>query len=109
MKNQDTDMNKFLTSIVFCAVIATPLAASAESLAEREANQERRIYDGVTDRGELNRQEYLNIERRQESIENQLQRNRIDGNGLNANEQERINDRLNNLSQSIYRYKNDKH
>jgi hypothetical protein len=111
-KKQDTDMNKLLTSIVFCAVISTPLlplAASAESLAEREANQERRIYDGITDQRELNRLEYMNLERRQESIENQLQRNRIDGNGLNDNEQERINERLNNLSESIYRYKHNKY
>jgi hypothetical protein len=105
-------MNKILTSIVFCAVVTTPLlplTASAKSLAERQVNQERRVYDGVDDRGELNRREYINIERRQESIDNQLQRDRLDGNGLNANEREDINDRLNNLSGSIYRYKHDKH
>jgi peptidoglycan hydrolase CwlO-like protein len=100
-------MKKTLTTLLFCGVTfasLSPLTASANEYNERWRNQERRVFDGVQER-ELNRKEYNNIEDRQESIQNQIERETADGNGLTPCERDRIQERVNNVSESIYKYK----
>jgi hypothetical protein len=72
----------------------------------RAVNQQQRIYAGVQN-GSLTGKEYSNLQRREQSIAAQRYRDVHDGGGLTAYERQRLNNRLDNTSQAIYREKHD--
>jgi hypothetical protein len=88
------------------ATLLLPTVASAGPIQHREAHQQQRIYEGVQN-GSLTGKEYSNLQRREQSIAAQRYRDVHDGNGLTRNERLRLNNRLNNVSQAIYREKHD--
>ena len=72
----------------------------------REANQQRRIANGVNS-GKLNAQQTANLEKREASVQNREQKNMAQHNGhLTKAEQKGINRQQNRISKSIYK---DKH
>jgi hypothetical protein len=88
------------------AVLLVPTIASAGPIQHREVNQQQRIYKGVQN-GSLTGKEYRNLQRREQSIAAQRYRDVHDGGGLTAYERQRLNNRLDNTSQAIYRNKHD--
>jgi len=88
------------------AALLIPTVASAGPIQHRQANQQQRIYKGVQN-GSLTGKEYRNLQRREQSIAAQRYRDVHDGGGLTAYERQRLNNRLNNTSQAIYREKHD--
>jgi hypothetical protein len=98
-------MKNLIYAALCAATFLLPTAASAGPLTHREVHQEQRIYQGVKN-GSLNRKEYRNLQRREQSIAAQRYRDVHDGGGLTRSERQRLNNRLNNVSQAIYR---DKH
>ncbi len=104
-------MLRFTLPVIFAATLFAPWAAQAReevpyTINQRQANQQQRIYNGVKD-GEINRQEYRNLERRSLAIEQQQRRDRRDGSGLTARERAQLNQRLNRVSDAIYRDRHD--
>jgi hypothetical protein len=102
-------------SLVGLATIATtattllmPMEANAypRTVNQRQYNQQRRIYNGVRE-GNIGPREYNNLQRRSYSIEQQQRRFRNDDGRIDANERYRLNQRLNNVSDSIYRDRHD--
>lgn len=80
-------------------------AASAQSVDQRHANQERRIDNGIAS-GRLTRGEAYRDERQQASIDAQEARMRArNGGRLNAYQRRRLQQRENNASRHIYRTK----
>jgi hypothetical protein len=91
---------------IFAAILIAPLSAQAgqyspHTINQRQVNQQRRIFDGVKD-GQISRQEYRNLERRSLAIQRQERRDRLDGGRFTARERYQLNQRLNNVSRSIY-------
>ena len=98
---------RFAAPIVCAATLIAPLAAQASedfphTINDRQTEQQQRIFNGVQDH-QLNRQEYRNLERRSLSIELQQRRDARDGGSLTSRERAQLNQRLNHLSNSIYR------
>lgn len=91
-------------------ILTTALAAIscgavwAESLPARQQNQRQRISQGVRS-GQLTRVETEALCRQQQSIHNQVQRDRLDGGAFTPAERARARQRLNNASQDIHRLK----
>lgn len=80
-------------------------AAWAQNIPERRQHQHQRIREGV-ESGELTKGEAARLRRQQESIENQIRRDRRDGVGMTAAERARAQKRLNHASRDIRRMKN---
>jgi hypothetical protein len=90
------------------ATLLTPMVANAypRTVNQRQWNQQRRIYNGVRD-GEIGSREYYNLQRRSDAIELQQRRFRADDGRIDPYERARLNRRLDNLSDSIYRDRRD--
>lgn len=99
-------MKNLIYAALCAATLLMPAVASAGPIQHREAHQQQRIYKGVQN-GSLTGKEYSNLQRREQSIAAQRYRDVHDGNGLTRNERLRLNNRLNNVSQAIYREKHD--
>lgn len=100
-------MLKYFTfAAVGLSTLILPMAAQAGELTQREIHQERRIAQGVKS-GELNPQELRNLQRREASIAAQRFRFAHNGNGLQPWERRIVNQRLDNVSHSIYKDKHD--
>lgn len=97
-------MKNLIYAALCAAALLMPTVAFAGPILHREANQQQRIYKGVQN-GSLTVREYRNLQRRERSIAAQRYRDVHDGGGLTHYERQRLNARLNNLSQDIYRYK----
>jgi hypothetical protein len=83
-----------------------PGSTTGAGIDQREANQQRRIEQGVNS-GALTRGETNRLEHREQSIANQEQRMRArDGGQLTTHDRQVLNNRLNRTSNAIYR---DKH
>jgi hypothetical protein len=86
--------------------IFTTLSAQANqyaphSINQRQINQQQRIFKGVK-HDQISQKEYRNLERRSLSIQLQERRDRRDGGSFTPQERNRIQQRLNHLSGSIY-------
>jgi uncharacterized membrane protein len=97
---------RFAIPTVFATILIAPLSAQASqhyphTINQRQANQQRRIFNGVKD-GQISRQEYRNLERRSLSIQYQEKRDRLDGGRFTPKERYQLDQRLNNVSGSIY-------
>ena len=99
-------MNKLISTIICTAVIFAPLAAQAGQIQQRINHQEQRIYQGVKN-GSLSPKEYKRLERQEDKIEAARLRAIRSSGKLTQAEKYRLNHRLNNASQSIYREKHD--
>jgi hypothetical protein len=99
-------VKKLIYSALCAAALLVPTAAFAGPIQHRQVNQQQRIYRGVQN-GSLTGKEYRNLQRREQSIAAQRYRDVHDGGGLTRNERLRLNNRLNNVSQAIYREKHD--
>lgn len=98
-------LEKLTFAAVALATLLLPMAAQAGEITHREAYQEQRIAQGVKS-GEINRQELKNLQHREASISAERYRSIHDGNGLQPRERRILNQRLDNVSRSIYQ---DKH
>jgi hypothetical protein len=97
---------RFAIPTVFAAILIAPLSAQASqyyphTINQRQVNQQRRIFNGVKN-DQISRQEYRNLQRRSLSIQYQERRDRLDGGGFTGKERYQLNQRLNNVSRSIY-------
>jgi hypothetical protein len=99
-------MKKLIYAALCAAALLMPAVAFAGPIQHREVNQQQRIYKGVQN-GSLTGKEYRNLQRREQSIAAQRYRDVHDGGGLNRYERQRLNNRLDNTSQAIYRDKHD--
>ncbi|BAZ33119.1 hypothetical protein NIES4074_56290 [Cylindrospermum sp. NIES-4074] len=88
----------------YAIAIFVPTIGSAGEVRYRQINQQQRIYTGAR-QGTISPQEYRDIQRRQAALEAARRRDLRSGNGLNARERYRLNQRQNELSRTIYRYK----
>jgi hypothetical protein len=88
------------------AIIASPMAASAGEIHDRMINQQQRVYKGIQN-GTVSGAEYRKLERREASVAFQRAYYSQTRGGLQPWEKERLNDRLDNISRSIYRDKHD--
>jgi hypothetical protein len=77
------------------------IAASAQTIRQRQYNQQSRIVQGVRS-GSLTRGETAHIERREAALAREVRRDRIDGGGLSYAERVKINRQQNALSNRIY-------
>ncbi|WP_277185292.1 hypothetical protein [Caballeronia sp. BR00000012568055] len=87
-------------------IIAVPLSALSQEVRNREANQQKRIGQGLQS-GQITAHGASNLENREASI-NQSRKADLAANGghLTPGEKNRLNQRENNVSKQIYR---DKH
>jgi hypothetical protein len=93
-------------TVTCAAALIAPLAAQANegasrTINQRQALQQRRIFEGVQDE-QISGKEYRNLERRSLSIEAQQRRDVRDGGSFTPRERYQLNQRLNNVSNSIY-------
>jgi hypothetical protein len=98
-------MNKSIIAIFTGLLVLAPLAAQAGPIQNRINRQEHRIYQGVKN-GSISAKEYRQIERREDRIEAARIRDIRSGGKLTQAEKNRLNHRLNKLSNTIY---HDKH
>lgn len=95
------------TTLCIAAVIypmLNPLKASAGEFSHRRLVQQGRIFTGVNN-DTINAKEYRNLELRTNSVRNQLNRNITDNGNLGPLEKKQLDNRLDNISESIYRSK----
>jgi hypothetical protein len=100
-------MIRFTVPAAFAAILIFPLAAQADeayprTINQRQANQQQRVFNGVKS-GQISQQEYRNLERRSLSVELQQRRDMRDGGAYTPQERYQLNQRLNRISDSIYR------
>jgi hypothetical protein len=88
------------------AIIASPMSASAGPIRDRMINQQQRVYHGIQN-GTVSATEYRNLERREASVALQRAYYSQTRGGLQPWEKARLNNRLDNISHSIYRDKHD--
>lgn len=86
----------------FLLALAVAAPAFAQSIVQREVNQQTRIANGVQS-GELNPTETARLERQQARLQRTVARDRADGRGLTAVERAKIDARQNHLSREIAR------
>lgn len=104
-------MHRYILTVLSAAVFLTPLMfsvskASAGEIYHREVRQQQRINQGVKN-GTIQPGEYRNLERRETALNSTRQNDLKENDGhLTAQERRNLNQRENNLSNSIYR---DKH
>lgn len=101
-------MKSQLIAAAIAAVISVPVFAQANTpgIDQRQANQERRIDQGVAS-GELNARETARLERGQQRAENMETRAKSDG-VVTARERARIHNTQDRQSARIYRQKHDR-
>jgi hypothetical protein len=101
-------MKTQLIAAAIATVIAVPVFAQANTpgIDQRQANQERRIDQGVAS-GQLNARETARLERGQQRIENQETRAKSDG-VVTARERAHIQHTQDVQSKRIYRQKHDR-
>jgi surface antigen len=87
-------------------IVASPMSASAGPIRDRMVNQQQRVYHGVQN-GTISGAEYRKLERREASVALQRAYYIQTGGGLKPWEKNRLNNRLDNISYSIYRDKHD--
>lgn len=97
-----------LIAAAIATVIAIPAFAQANTpgIDQRQANQERRIDQGVAS-GELNARETARLERGQQRVDNMENRAKSDG-VVTARERAKIQHSQNVQSKRIYRQKHDR-
>lgn len=106
-------MTKFKTSIAALAIAALPVLAFAQAATtatpgvdKRQANQERRIQQGVKS-GQLTGKETARLEKREAKIEADKQAAKADGK-VTPQERKHLQRELNQTSRAIAREKHDK-
>ena len=97
---------RFAMPVLCAATLVSPLTAQASqyaphSINQRQINQQQRIFKGVK-QDQISQKEYRNLERRALSIQLQERRDRRDGGFFTIQERDRIQQRLDHLSGSIY-------
>lgn len=102
---------RFAVPVTFAALLIAPLSAQAgdaypRTINQRQANQQRRIFNGVKD-GQITPREYRNLEQRSLSVELQQRRDIRDNDRLTPHERYELNQRLDRISHSIYRDRRD--
>lgn len=95
-----------MLATVATAAIAYPMSAAAGQFSNRLVNQQKRVYNGVSN-GSLTPSEYANIQRREASIDRQRRHFLKTGGGLQPWERGVLDYRLDNTSRAIYRNKHD--
>lgn len=99
-------MKKSIIAILAGLLVLTPLAAHAGEVQNRINHQQHRIYGGVKN-GSVSPREFRQLERREGNIGAARNRDlRMNNGRLTRGEKYRLNQRLNRLSNTIYR---DKH
>jgi surface antigen len=88
------------------AIVASPMSASAGPIHDRTINQQQRVYHGIQN-GTVTGAEYRKLERREASVALQRAYYIQTRGGLQPWEKARLNNRLDNISHSIYRDKHD--
>lgn len=101
-------MKTRLIIAAIATVISVPVFAQANTpgIDQRQANQERRIDQGVAS-GELNARETARLDRGQQHVENMETRAKSDG-VVTARERARIHNTQDRQSARIYRQKHDR-
>jgi hypothetical protein len=101
-------MKTQLIAAAIATVISVPVFAQANTpgIDQRQANQERRIDQGIAS-GQLNARETARLERGQQRVENQETRAKSDG-VVTARERARIQHTQDVQSKRIYRQKHDR-
>jgi uncharacterized membrane protein YebE (DUF533 family) len=101
-------MKSQLIAAAIATLIAGPVLAQANTpgIDQRQANQERRIDQGVAS-GQLNARETARLERGQQRVENMETRAKSDGT-VTARERARIQHTQDVQSKRIYRQKHDR-
>lgn len=102
-------MYKPLFAVLCAAGMFAPIAAQAGEVSHREIDQQHRIYQGVRS-GALSPREYANLERSEERLNAQRERDLHDGDGkdgLSGRQYVQLNREENHLSRKIYRDKHD--
>jgi hypothetical protein len=98
--------------IPIAAVLALALCGAAQaqdsaaSAAQRDANQQRRIAEGLKS-GQISVREAGRLEREQQRLEEMQARALSNGGGLDPREQDRLEAELNGMNREIRSYKND--
>jgi hypothetical protein len=87
-------------------IIANPMSASAGPIRARMVNQQQRVYKGIQN-GTITSAEYRKLERREASVALQHAYYSQTRGGLQPWEKARLNNRLDNISHTIYRDKHD--
>ena len=90
-------------SVMMATMIA---AASAQTIKDRQENQQNRIGQGVAS-GELTPRETARVERREANLNQTIRKDRRTGGHLTAAERRQINRRQNSISRGIRRQKHD--
>jgi V8-like Glu-specific endopeptidase len=101
----------FTMPVVFAVTLIAPLSAQASqhclrTINQRQSHQQNRIFNGVKN-DQLSRNEYNSLERRSLSIQRQERRDRLDDGAFTPLERYQLNQRLDNVSTSIYRDRHD--
>jgi hypothetical protein len=104
-------MMPVLCTTTLVSPIITTLSAQAHqyaphSINQRQVNQQQRIFKGVKN-DKISQKEYRNLEQRALSIQLQERRDRRDGGSFTPQERNRIQQRLDHLSGSIYSDRHD--
>lgn len=96
-------MKRHLLPAIAAAVLAlaTPAAADAANLVNRQVRQQARIDQGVN-QGQLSQGEAVRLQKSQNRIRRSIRRDCADGQGLNAAERAKANARLNRQSRRIH-------
>ncbi|NUN65463.1 hypothetical protein HCU40_12055 [Pseudanabaena biceps] len=94
-----------VTSLVSAIAFLNPSSASAETIRDRQINQQQRIYNGVQ-HGEINQRELKNLEAREAKIAAQ-RRAYLSDDDLNHREKIRLTNAQNRTSMAIYRDRHD--
>lgn len=99
-------MNKSIIAVFAGLLILTPLTAQAGQIQDRINRQQQRTYAGIKN-GSISPKEFREIERREDKIEAARFRAIRSGGKLTQIEKNRLNHRLNQLSNKIYHDKHD--
>jgi len=101
-------MNRYFTSILAGALILGTATASFgdQKIADRKANQQRRIGNGVKN-GTMSPHQTAKVEHQEANLNKEIRTDRRDNGGnLTNNEKQQVNRQQNGMSREIY---NDKH
>ena len=79
---------------------------AADRPAERQRNQQQRIYQGARS-GELTRHEVRKLESKEARLHREIRHDRVDGGGLTPKERVKIEKKQDRLSHQIARQKHD--
>jgi hypothetical protein len=97
-------VNKSIIAILAGLLVLTPLAAEAGPIQNRINRQQQRTYAGIK-HGSISAKEFRQIDRREDRIEAARIRDIRSGGKLTQAERNRLNQRLNKLSHTIYHNK----